>query len=114
MCESRAEDGSGTGYLASYCNNGDWYVYSTTGEVIGHQLTTGSIPMGANGTTYEMTLGLNAGTLSLAFNNVNASGSFKVATLKIAAFTPTQVGIGYQYGTYQVPAPATNFTYTAQ
>lgn len=70
--------------------------------------------MGANGTTYEVTLDLNAGTLSLTFNNVNAPGSFKVATLKIASFTPTQVGIGYQYGGYQVPAPATNFTYTAQ
>jgi hypothetical protein len=113
-CLGIEEDGSSAGYLASYCNDGDWYVYSTTGEVVGHQLTTGSIPMGPNGTTYEMTLSLNAGTLSLTFNNVNASGSFKVATLKIASFTPAQVGIGYEYGGYQVAAPATNFTYAAQ
>ena len=29
---------------------------------------TGSIPMGTNGTTYQMTLTLKGGTLSLTFN----------------------------------------------
>jgi hypothetical protein len=113
-CLGLEEDGSAAGYLAAYCNNGDWYVYTTSGEVIGHQLTTGSIPMGVNGTTYQMVLSLSGSTLSLTFNNVNAPGVFKVATLQIASFQPTQVGIGYQYGGYQVPAPATNFTYTEQ
>jgi hypothetical protein len=70
--------------------------------------------MGVNGTTYQMVLSLSGSTLSLTFNNVNAPGIFKVATLQIASFQPTQVGIGYQYGGYQVPAPATNFTYTEQ
>lgn len=113
-CLGLEEDGSAAGYLAAYCNNGDWYVYTTSGEVIGHQLTTGSIPMGTNGTTYQMVLSLSGSTLSLTFNNVNAPGVFKVATLPITPFQPTQVGIGYQYSGYQVPASATDFTYTEQ
>jgi hypothetical protein len=113
-CLGLEEDGSGDGYLAAYCNNGDWYVYTTSGEVVGHQIKMGSIPMGPNGTTYQMMLALKGGMLSLAFNNVNAHGSFDVATMKITPFDPTQVGIGYEYGGYQVPAPATDFVYTAQ
>jgi hypothetical protein len=113
-CLGLEEDGSGSGYLAAYCNDGDWYIYTTSGEVIGHQLTTGSIPMGVNGTTYQMTLTLKASALSLTFNNVSASGAFKVATLTITPFEPSQIGIGYEYGTYQVPAPATDFIYTTQ
>ena len=70
--------------------------------------------MGANGTTYQMTLALENGNLTLTFNNVNAPGAFKVADLNITPFQPAQVGIGYQYGTYQVPAPATDFVYTAR
>lgn len=41
-------------------------------------------------------------------------GSFTVATMKITLFEPTQVGIGYEYGGYQVPAPAIDFIYMAQ
>lgn len=113
-CLGLEEDGSGDGYLAAYCNNGDWYIYTTSGEVVGHQITAGSIPMGVNGTTYQMMLALMGGALSLTFNNVNAPGVFKVAAMNIAPFEPTQVGIGYEYGGYQVPAPATDFVYTAQ
>lgn len=113
-CLGLVEDGSGHGYLVSYCNNGDWYVYTTSGEVMGHQIRTGSIPMGPNGTTYQMMLALKGATLSLTFNNVNAPGAFSVADVNIAPFAPSQVGIGYEYGTYQVPAPATDFVYMAQ
>ena len=113
-CLGLEEGGSASGYLAAYCNNGDWYIYTTTREVVGHQVKTGSIPMGVNGTTYQMTLALTGGSLSLTFNNVNAPGAFNVAVVNITSFEPTQVGIGYEYGTYQVPAPATNFVYTAQ
>jgi hypothetical protein len=113
-CLGLEEDGSAGGYLAAYCNTGDWYIYTTSGEVIGHQVSTGSIPMGVNGTTYQMKLALKGGALALTFNNVNAPGAFKVADLTITSFEPTQVGIGYQYGGYQVPAPATDFVYTEQ
>lgn len=113
-CLGLEEDGPAGGYLASYCNNGDWYIYTTTGEVVGHQAKTGSIPMGINGTPYQMTLALKGGSLSLTFNNVNAPGAFNVAVINNKSFEPTQIGIGYEYGTYQVPAPAMNFVYTAQ
>jgi hypothetical protein len=113
-CIGLEENGPGDGYLASYCNDGDWHVYTTSGEVVGHQLATGSIPMGGNNLTYQMTLALENGTLTLTFNNVNSPGAFKVADLNTAPFQPAQIGIGYQYGGYQVPAPATNFAYTAQ
>ena len=113
-CIGLEENGSGAGYLAAYCNDGDWYVYTTSGEVVGHQVSTGSIPMGANGTTYQMSLALDNGNLTLTFNNVNAPGAFKVASLSVTSFQPAQVGIGYQYTGYQVPAPATDFVYTAQ
>ncbi len=76
----------------------------TSGEVVGNQLSTGSIPMGDNGTTCQMTLALENGTLTLTFNNVNAPGAFKLADLSITAFQPSQIGIGCQYGGYQVPA----------
>jgi len=111
-CLGLEEDGAAGGYLAAYCNDGDWYVYTTSGEVVGHQVSTGSIPMGINGTTYQMTLTLDNGTLSLTFNNVNAPGVFKVADLNISPFQPAQIGIGYQYSGYQVPAPGTDFVYT--
>jgi hypothetical protein len=113
-CLGLVEDGSGEGYLAAYCNNGDWYIYSTSGEVIGHRIKTGSISMGINGTTYQMILALKGRTLSLTFNNVDASGDFKVASIAITPFAPAQVGIGYEYGYYQVPAPAKSFIYTEQ
>jgi hypothetical protein len=113
-CLGLEENGSSGGYLAAYCNDGDWYIYTTSGEVVGHQVSTGSIPMGPNGTTYQMTLALDNGTLTLTFNNVDAPGAFKVADLNITPFEPAQVGIGYQYSGYQVPAPATDFVYTEQ
>jgi hypothetical protein len=113
-CLGLEENGSGTGYLVAYCNDGNWYVYTTSGEVVAHQLKTGSIPMGVNGTTYQMTLTLQDNALALTFDNVSAPGAFKVATLPIAPFEPSQIGIGYEYGTYQVPAPATDFIYTAR
>jgi hypothetical protein len=113
-CLGLEENGSDEGYLTAYCNDGDWYIYTTTGEVIGHQIKTGSIPMGINGTPYEMTLALKKGMLSLTFNNVNAPGAFNVTAINVTSFEPTQIGIGYQYGTAQVPAPATDFVYTAQ
>jgi hypothetical protein len=113
-CIGLEENGSGAGYLAAYCNDGDWYIYTTSGEVVGHQVSTGSIPMGANGTTYQMTLALENGNLTLTFNNVDAPGAFKVASLSVTSFQPSQVGIGYQYSGYQVPAPATDFVYTEQ
>jgi hypothetical protein len=113
-CLGLEENGSDGGYLAAYCNDGDWYVYTTSGEVVGHQLSTGSIPMGPNGTTYQMSLAMENGTLTLTFNNVNSPGAFKVADLSITPFQPAQVGIGYQYSGYQVPAPATDFVYTEQ
>jgi hypothetical protein len=113
-CIGLDEDGSGDGYLAAYCNNGDWHIYTTSGEVVGHQIRTGSIPMGVNGTPYQMMLAVEGSTLSLTFNNVNAPGVFKVVAMKISPFEPTQIGIGYEYGGYQVPAPATDFIYTAR
>ena len=43
--------------------------------------------MGGTGTaTYQMTLAVDAGTLSLTFNNVNAPDAFKAAALKITPF----------------------------
>jgi hypothetical protein len=113
-CLGLNENGSNGGYLAAYCSSGDWYVFSTSGEVVGHQLRTGSIPMGPNGTTYQMTLALKGNSISLSFNNVTTPGAFNVATLKITPLEPTQIGIGYEYGYYQVPAPATDFVYAAQ
>lgn len=113
-CIGLQEDGSGDGYLAAYCNNGDWHIYTTSGEIIDHQIKTGSIPMGINGTSYQMILAVSGNTLSLTFYNVNSPGTFKVATIKINPFEPTQIGIAYEYGTYQVPAPATDFSYTVR
>ena len=102
-CVGLAEQSANAGYLAEYCNDGNWHIYSISG--------TGAI---VKTLTQSITSTRSSEQLSLSINGTSLSFSIdtEVHKISISAIQPTKVAITYLTGYYGGTVTVTNFSYT--
>jgi len=110
-CVGLDEEGGGGGYLATFCNDGSWHLYAAIDQVPATQLQSGSLAMPSTGYTYMMYLSFNGTTLTLTFNNNESPEEFQNTALTISPFSPTIVGVAYEYANHTQSISASNFSY---
>lgn len=114
-CSGVVEGNSLTGYMASLCNTGQWYIKAivglgSNGVIVGNQLATGSFPFTAND-SYNISLAVKPGVATMTITLTDGSGSPLQQSVTTSKFTPTAVG--YEFWNENPTIPI-NPAYTRQ
>ncbi len=103
-CVGLAEQGANTGYLAQYCGNGNWSIYSiSSGGAVVQTLAKNLTSTRAN---EQLSLTIKGTMLSFSIDT-------EVHNVAITVLQPTKVAIAYLAGYYDSSTTVTNFSYTA-
>lgn len=102
-CIGLAEQGANSGYLAEFCGNGDWYIYSiSSGGAVVQTLAKNITSTRPN---EQLSLTLKGSTLSFSIDT-------EVHTVNITTFQPTKVAVTSYASYYDSNETVTNFSYT--
>jgi len=103
-CIALAEQGTNSGYLAQFCGDGNWSIYSiSNGGAIVQTLAKNLTSTRAN---EQLSLTIKGNTLSFSIDT-------EVHNVTITAIQPTKVAIAFAAGYYGGSTTVTNFSYTA-
>lgn len=102
-CIGLAEQGANSGYLAEFCGNGDWYIYSiSSGGAVVQTLAKNITSTRPN---EQLSLTFKGSTLSFSIDT-------EVHTVNITAIQPTKVAVTSYASYYDSNETVTNFSYT--
>lgn len=110
LCLGLDEESTSSGYMAAFCNDGSWNIYSMSQQVETGTIKSGSIPYNSS-MSYVMGMSMRGTSLVLSFSEAGSTINPVTETANITPFQPATIGIGYEYLYYNVTIDATNFTY---